>query len=293
MYCNRRHLLLCLFFIAIGSCQPLPQPFHPTLEKKVANPTLKLPKSGDVSVIRILGIEKDLAERLSLEIVHALRKQNFLSTSGVGNKRSITLEGRVTVFDGTNQDIKVQIVWELFNSQGFSLGQQKSNLQVDKFGWANRKNKTIQKLATHAANNVILMLKPPTPITKTIKKEARSVYLWPIYGAPSDAAAFLREQLIFYLKQKSIRIISKLQEKTLVLMGEVSLLASRTDKKTLVIRWTLFRPDGGEIGNLYQEKEVPNHVLELDWPDIAKTIANTAAQGIVELLSKTLDRQIY
>ena len=290
MYSKLRNFLLYLLFVAIGACQPLPQPFQPTAEKKMVNPLLKLPGSGVVSVIRVLGIEKGLGKRLSLEIVRVLQKRNFLSTSGADNKGSITVEGVVTVSDGQNEDIKVQILWEMFNSQGFTLGYHTTSLLVDKMGWEVGKNETIRKVASHAATSVVLLLKPSTPISKTSKTEKNSVYIRPIYGAPPDAAALLREQLIFYLKRRSIPVVFKLQEKSFVLTGEISRHPSGIDKQNLVIRWTLLRSDGREIGNLRQENEITNRILELDWPNVAKIIADTAAQGIVEILSKTLKR---
>ena len=79
-------------------------------------------------------------------------------------------------------------------------------------------------------------------------------------------------------------------EKSFVLTGEISRHPSGIDKQNLVIRWTLLRSDGREIGNLRQENEITNRILELDWPNVAKIIADTAAQGIVEILSKTLKR---
>tara|TARA_B100001123_G_scaffold394241_1_gene474873 strand:+ start:824 stop:1696 length:873 start_codon:yes stop_codon:yes gene_type:complete len=285
VYSNLRDFLLYLLFIAIGACQPLPQPFQTTETKKLENPLLKIPDSGGGSVIRLSGIEKGQGDRLSLEIVRALQKRNFLSTSGAGNKRSITVEGMLTVFDEQNQDIRVQILWEIFSSRGISLGDHTTSLLVDKVGWEVGKNETIRRVADHAATNVILLLRPSTPTPKTKKNTKRSIYIWPIYGAPSDATALLQEQLIFFLKQRSIPVVFELQEKAFVLTGEISLHPSSKDKQSLVIQWTLLRPDGGEIGNLHQENEVTNRNLELDWPNLAKTIADTAAQGIVEILS--------
>jgi len=291
VYSSLRNSLLYLLFIGIGACQPLPQPFQPTEEKKIGNPLLKLPNSWRVKVIRLLGIEKDQSKKLSIEIVRALQKRNLLSTSGAGNKRSITLEGMVTVLDEQKHDIRVQILWEIFSSQGVSLGYHTNSLLVDKTGWEFGKVETIRKVAAHAATSVIQLLKPSTSMPKTKKNNKNNIYIWPIYGAPSNAAALLREQLIFYLKQRSIPVVFEIQKRTFVLMGEISLQPSNIDKQNLVIRWTLLRPDGGEIGNLHQENEVTNRILELDWPNVAKTIADTAAQGVMEILSKTPNRQ--
>ncbi len=101
--------------------------------------------------------------------MRVLQKRNFLSTSGADSKGSITVEGVMTVSDGQNEDIKVQILGEMFNSQGFPLGYHTTSLLVDKTGWEVGKNETIRKVASHAATSVVLLLKPSTPISKTSK----------------------------------------------------------------------------------------------------------------------------
>lgn len=286
MFSKLRCIISFLLVTALCACQPLPKPFKPTALNKIANPLLNLPDGGGVSVRQVLGLPKNTGNLLAREMSKALGEWHILATTALGNKQSIILQGTASVQPENNNSISIHVFWRAVSNTGMLLDQQKINLRVAKGQWNANKIGIFRKIALNSANLMATKLKSPTPKETTSIHKKNSIYVWSIDGAPPQTAALLRRYLVFHLKQMSIPVAFELQDETLVLTGEISLRPSGMRRQNILIRWALLGPDGQELGNLKQENEVADGILEIEWPRLARNIAIGAANGLTKLLSE-------
>ena len=61
-------------------------------------------------------------------------------------------------------------------------------------------------------------------------------------------------------------------------------------KQHVKIVWRVRRKDGGEIGTVGQENDVPAGLLDGPWGDVAYTVAVAAQDGIMQLISRGAPR---
>ena len=85
------------------------------------------------------------------------------------------------------------------------------------------------------------------------------------------------------LKRQDVAIITDPQATAdLVLDAEIVVATPKAGKQNVKIIWRMRRKDGGEIGTVGQENDVPAGLLDGAWGDVAYMVA-VSAQGRVIL----------
>ncbi len=72
----------------------------------------------------------------------------------------------------------------------------------------------------------------------------------------------------------------------LLLDADVSVDKPEAGKQHVKIVWHVRRKDGGEIGTVAQENDVPAGLLDGAWGDVAYTVAVAAQDGIMQLIAR-------
>ncbi len=271
----------------MAGCQPPPKPFQPTQEIKERNPLLQLADGAGVLVRPVVGLNMEIARKLSSAIVSSLISRNIPAYMDYGNRGSLVLSGMIKP-EGDRQ----QILWRLnrtdinISNSGKIVtdappansspgGKSALLLIADRVGLA---------AATHIQKHVV-----SDRSAAWIKKNLHITF---ISGAPEAAAAVLRNELEAALRREGLIVSDTLRNNSLLVSGTVSLSEVSTDKIHVTVNWILSLNDGSELGNLNQDSDIAPIELDEDWPRIARNIADSAAIGLRLLLNTIQEKSI-
>jgi hypothetical protein len=108
-----------------------------------------------------------------------------------------------------------------------------------------------------------------------------------VEGAPGDGAEALGKAITVLLRRQDVAIVTDPQRAAdLVLAADVTVAPTTAGKQHVKIVWHVRRKDGGEIGTVAQENDVPAGLLDGAWGDVAYTVAAAAQDGIMALVSR-------
>jgi len=108
-----------------------------------------------------------------------------------------------------------------------------------------------------------------------------------VEGAPGDGTQSLPRAITEVLKRRDIAIVIDPEAKAdLVLNAAVVVAKPKAGKQNVKIVWHLRRKDGGEIGTVGQENDVPAGLLDGAWGDVAYMVAVSAQDGIMQLVAR-------
>jgi hypothetical protein len=106
-----------------------------------------------------------------------------------------------------------------------------------------------------------------------------------VAGAPGDGAQSLPRAITEILKRRDVAIVTDPEAKAdLILDAEVVVANRKAGKQNVKIVWHVRRKDGGEIGTVGQENDVPAGLLDGAWGDVAYMVAVSAQDGIMQLV---------
>src|SRR4029077_9616613 len=108
-----------------------------------------------------------------------------------------------------------------------------------------------------------------------------------VAGAPGDGGESLARAITELLKKQDLVITTDPQAKAdLLLDADVAISKPKAGKQNVKILWHVRRKDGGEIGTVGQENDVPTGLLDGAWGDVAYMVAVSAQDGIMQLLAR-------
>ena len=108
-----------------------------------------------------------------------------------------------------------------------------------------------------------------------------------VEGAPGDGAQSLPRAIAEILKRQNVAIVTDPQATAdLVLDADVVVAKPKAGKQNVKIVWRVRRKDGGEIGTVGQENDVPAGLLDGAWGDVAYMVAASAQDGIMQLVAR-------
>jgi hypothetical protein len=88
------------------------------------------------------------------------------------------------------------------------------------------------------------------------------------------------------LKQQQLTIVAAGEKPDLLVEGEVTVDPVKANKQHVKIMWRVRRADGGEIGTVGQENDVPRGALDGPWGDLAYSVAIAASDGLMQLIAR-------
>jgi len=276
--------------LSMASCQPLPHPFADDVPRHGA-PILALRDSSSVAIAPIEGLPRATAEKLGPAMARALQEREIAASDKTASIGSYELVGRIQEMAPLRGKAALVVLWEVRDPSGRSIGERAERLDAPAADWGAGNDDAISRLAAASAAQVAPMLQDEAPTETQIGGRTR-LLIRAVAGAPGDGDEALVKSITEVLKKQDLAIISDPAVKVdLVLDGEVTVGKPKGGKQNVKIVWHVRRRDGGEIGTVGQENDVPAGLLDGAWGDVAYMVAVSAQDGIMTLVARGAPQQ--
>jgi hypothetical protein len=271
--------------VAAAACQPLPHPFADDAPRP-GSPMLTLRDSMSVTIAPIEGSPRATAEKLGAAMASALQQHEIPASDKTASIASYELIGRITETPVFGNKTALVAVWELRDPSGKSLGEHTERIEAPVRDWQEGKEDAVALLAAASAVGLAALLQDEPPAEAGTGGQPR-LFIGGVEGAPGDGTQALAKAITAVLKRQDIAIVSDPQAKAdLVLNAAVVVAKPKAGKQNVQIVWHVRRKDGGEIGSVGQENDVPAGLLDGAWGDIAYMVAVSAQDGIMQLVAR-------
>ena len=239
--------------LAVAGCGNLPRPFSP--ESKAATPADFQPPADGAGVV-VDGADCPLSADA---LVAALRKQEVPATVGPGNRGSIRL---------TCREVAAGQAWLLIGAGNARLGA------------------IPHDTADNVARKLLALidrdgLPPPD-------NHRPALVVTPVIGAPGDGATTLTRAMALALKGRGAALAQEPDDTALLVMGSVVVTDREPGSQFIEVIWELLSPDGARLGIVSQENTIDAGALDGPWGPIAPVIASAGAEGVIELIERTI-----
>jgi len=271
--------------LLVAGCQPLPHPFADDVPVR-GSPILTLRDSASVTIAPIEGMPRATAEKLGPAMASALQQREIAASDKTASIGSYELVGRIQEMPPSGGKAVLVALWELREPSGQRLGERVERLEASAGDWQQGNDDAVGRLATASAAQLAALLQDDAPTEAEIGGRTR-LLIRGVGGAPGDGGESLAKAITEILKKQDLAIITDPQAKAdLVLDADVTVAKPKAGKQNVKIVWHVRRKDGGEIGTVGQENEVPTGLLDGAWGDVAYMVAVSAQDGIMELVAR-------
>ena len=268
----------------LAACQPLPHPFAADAPKP-GSPILAIKDSTSIWIAPVAGMPRATANRLAAAISEALQDRQIAASERTAALNSEVLLGRIQEMPDEDGQAAVVALWQLENAKGRFLGERAVRMAGTAADWEEGKDGAVTRLATESADQLVSLIEGGPPPEAARIRQIR-LLLGPITGAPGDGGKALVRAIALVLKRPDLAIVTKESDKPdLVLAATVTLGKPQRGKQHVAIVWRLSQADGGEIGTVGQQNDVPTGLLDGPWGSIAWSIAEAAEEGIMQLVA--------
>ena len=127
---------------------------------------------------------------------------------------------------------------------------------------------------------------PPAEKPRQADEQIRAIALTSVVGSPAAGDAELRGALKAVLIGAGWPVVDKPQPDALTVTGRVSLDEPKDGKQNVVLAWNVRAPSGRDLGTVRQSNAVSAGSLATGWADTATIVAEAAAEGLFDLVSK-------
>lgn len=264
-----------------------PSAFQPDVP--FTNPLLDPGLRGGINIPRVDGLPltaTDTGADLASAVAEALRTAEIAALEAPPTNGRYALLGQ---FDPRSDAAgRIAVAWTLVNDKGEDVRHFVTERRGDPDeAWI----KSMANEAVATINRYVMEAEglPPPP------EEMPKLTIVAIDGAPGAGGRALASALEYHLKQAGFVVSDTVEDQGALILGRVSLTPSKApgaalSRETLAFAWTVVRPNGSELGTIEQANDIPKGMLDQPWGDLAFIIAEGAAEGIVDLLLKTVGR---
>jgi hypothetical protein len=271
--------------LAAAACQPLPHPFAADAPRP-GSAILTLRDSASVTIAPVQGTPRATAEKLGAAMASALQQLEIPASDKAASIGSYELVGRIAATPASAGKTTLVAVWDLHEPSGLSLGERTERLEAPMRDWEEGAQDAVTRLAAASAARLAAMLQDEAPAEAEAGGQTR-LLISGIDGAPGDGTDSLPRAITEVLRRQDIAIVTDPEAKAdLVLRATVVVAKPKAGKQNVKIVWYVRRKDGGEIGTVDQENDVPAGLLDGPWGDVAYMVAVSAQDGIVQLVAR-------
>ena len=271
--------------VLLAACQPLPHPFADDAPRR-GSPMLTLRDSASVTIAPIDGAPQATAEKLAPAMASALQQREIAASDKTASIGSYELVGRIEEMPPSGDKVALVAIWELRDSAGKSLGERTERLEAPAQDWEQGSEEAVTRLAAASADGLAALLLDDAPAEAEAGGRTR-LLISGVEGAPGDGGESLPRAITEILKRQDVAIVTDPQAKAdLVLDADVVVANPKAGKQNVKIVWRVRRRDGGEIGTVGQENDVPAGLLDGPWGDVAYMVAVSAQDGIMQLVAR-------
>lgn len=272
---SSRLLALTLLWL-LAACGNLPRPFQPE-DKSIENPLLVLGDRAGIVVLPIAGVDTDeQSQGFAEALAKALRDVDVNAHTGAGNKASPTLSSFLERKPGAGA---VLVLWLSEPGRG-DYGNYEANVEErDMFVDGPRRQQVLRRIAEVIAAQV-------NPGAIAAPLGTPPVFIGQVAGLQGDAGRPLQRALDFALRRGKLDIVEAPGGRAVTVAGKIAFRDKPQDVVALDIEWRVLGPDGAELGQLKQQNDIAARVLQRAWSEIAGAIADSAAEGIIEIVGR-------
>jgi hypothetical protein len=271
--------------LAAAACQPLPHPFAADAPRP-GSPILTLRDSASVTIAPVQGTPRATAEKLGAAMASALQQLEIPASDKAASIGSYELVGKIATTPASAGKTALVAVWDLHEPSGLSLGERTERLEAPMRDWEEGAQDVVTRLAAASAARLAAMLQDDAPAEAETGGKTR-LLISGVDGAPGDGTDSLPRAITEVLRRQDIAVVTDPEAKAdLVLRATVVVAKPKAGKQNVKIVWYVRRKDGGEIGTVGQENDVPAGLLDGPWGDVAYMVAVSAQDGIVQLVAR-------
>jgi hypothetical protein len=273
--------------LALAACQPLPHPFAEDVPPP-GSPMLTLKDNASLTIAPIDGTPRATAEKLGAALASALQKREIAASDMTASIGSYQVVGTIEEMPPSGDKVAVTADWELRDPSGKSVGERTARLEATAQEWDEGKDEVVARLADASAEELAPLMQDDQPSEVEAEAGGRPrLLIGAVEGAPGDGGQSLPRAITEILKRQDVVLLTDPQAKAdLVLDGEVAVAPPKAGKQHVKIVWRVRRKDGGEIGTVGQENDVPTGLLDGAWSDVAYMVAASAQDGIMQLVAR-------
>jgi hypothetical protein len=280
---------IALAGLLAAACQPLP---HPFAADKPSAALIAVPDNINIAVMPIEGEPHATAGKLATAISQEFLKHNIPASDQSPNKASYQLDGRIEQRPDQPGKSLVIVYWRLRDPRGQIVAERTDKLAAPTQDWQSGSDEPVAQLAAAGADAMAVRLVGEPPKEEKQQKQQPvgrpRVAVRKVSGAPGDGNTALATSLAAVLKHQDLELVDAAKGKPdLAVDCDVKLDPVKDGKQHVKIVWRVARPDGGEIGQVAQENDVPRGQLDGAWGDIAYTVAMAAESGIMQIVDRS------
>ncbi len=250
--------------------------------------------AATVAVAPLQGGPRATAEKLAPAIAEALQKREIPASDRTTSIASYQLDGRLQAMPPAGDKAAIVVLWNLRDPSGKSLGTRAERIEASAGDWQAGKNEAVARLAEASAEQIAAMLQDKAPVHAPGQTAAQAkdsgetrLLIGGVEGAPGDGGTSLASAITTLLQKQDLAIVSDPQGKAdLLLDAAVTVGKPAAGAQHVKIVWRVRRKNGGEIGTVAQENDVPAGLLNGAWGDVAYTVALAAQDGIMQLIAR-------
>jgi hypothetical protein len=270
--------------LSAEACQPLPHPFADDVPKP-GSPILTLRDMASVSIAPLQGGPRATAEKLGAAMAAALQDHDIAASDRTAGLDSYELSGRIQAMPPSGGKAALVALWELRDPSGKVLGARAERVEAKPGDWEAGNAEAVAHLAQVGADQLAGLMQDKAPVAAAVGGRTR-LLIRGVEGAPGDGGEALEKAITLLLQRQNLAIVTDPQAGAdLILESAVAVDPPRSGKQHVRIVWHVRRKDGGEIGTVTQENDVPAGLLDGAWGDVAYTVAVAAQDGIMALVA--------
>jgi hypothetical protein len=271
-----------LALVATAACQPLPHPFAYDLPPAAL---MVVPDSIDIAVGTIDGEPRATAQALSSAVASELLRHNVAASATTTSHTSYVLDGRIEESPPQAGQATVTVYWRLRDAAGHILDEHSNHLAAAAQEWQNGADAKVTQLAAASADVLASLVTEATPKEQPGSGRVR-VAVRKIGGAPGDGNASLANSMAAVLKHADVDIVDAANGKPDLAVDAEITVEPKANQQHVKIVWHVSRANGGEVGTVAQENDLPHGRLDGPWGDIAYNVAIAAGTGIMQLVDR-------
>lgn len=179
----------------------------------------------------------------------------------------------------------VRIEWTVEDAAGHEKAAASQPLtDAEAAAWRRGDPSVYASLAKTAADDIAAAMSE----SKAKPTERPLIAIPEVTGAPGDGPRTLQRSMAYVLRKRGLNVTESIGSGVkagLVLLGSMRIVKDN-DHAQVQVAWTLSHADGSQIGTVSQANDVPAGLFDSPWGDIAYTIAESAADSVVNLVDQ-------
>jgi hypothetical protein len=279
---------LLLLLALLTACGRLPQPFagNPGVTaRRLSQPP---PARLVVEVPNGAQLPEPSARAFASAMAEALLDRELPAVVGnaAGRRRP---EWRLQM-SAELRDGRVLPLYTLQNPEGKTQGNTQGQ-PMDPASWARGAPETFRQAAADAAPAIAAMLadiraaQEGSDPNSLVNRPAR-LFVPDVTGAPGDGNQSLARQMRRQLPQLGELVAETQDAADFIVAGQVRTSPGESGGTNVEIEWVVRDARGAECGRVSQLHEVPPHLLDGLWADVALVAAQEAASGVRAVITR-------